>query len=148
VQAKQTENLAGKIAEAKGQDTASLDLEEAKTRRSLQEAEANKEFQSGETSKGYTFQAGQGNAAREFAANQFNAGQSSEAQRFNSQMGQQANQFKFEANAKIASLDMAWREAQLEAQNNEFNKALSEWQAKHSGGLLGGGGFLGTGIGA
>lgn len=134
-QAKQTENLAGEIAKQKGSDLQDVSAQEAQARFGLQQQEVQREYQSGEASKGYGFQAAQTKNAQDFAAQQFNVGQEN-----------QANQFKFNAYGTIAGLNTAWDQAQQEAVNNEYNKALSEYQAKNSGGLLGGGGFLGTGL--
>lgn len=135
-QAKQTENLAAGIAKQKGQDLEGINAEEAATRTQLQQAEQQKEFQSGEAARGYGFQ-----------ANQFNAGQNLQAQEFNQQMPLQYEQLGLTTANDLAGLNTSWDQAEAEANNNEFNKALSEFQATHSGGLLGGGGFLGLGIG-
>lgn len=147
-QAKQTENLAAATASQKSNDLEGINAQEGQTRTQLQQQQDQMAFQSGEAQKGYAFQAGQGDLGRQFQANLFNAQQSTQGQQFNQQMLQSQNQFKFGANASIAGLNLQYQQAQQEAVNNEFNKALSQFQAQHSGGLLGGGGFLGTGIGA
>lgn len=134
-QAKQTENLATATEKQKGEDLAGINAQEAATKRELQSQESQKEFQSQEAQKGMQFQAGQSQAGRELSA-----------QEYNSQASQLFNQFQFEGSAKIAGLDDAWKQAQAEANNNEFNKAMEEFKSQHSGGLLGSGGFLGTGF--
>lgn len=157
-QAKQTENLEANIARQKGEDLAGINAQEADARMNLQQQEAQKEFQSQEAQKGYGFQAGQADIGRQFAAGEAAAGRGQAAQEFNAAQGLQAqqfnvgqqnlqNQFNFGAQASIANLNTAWDQAQAEANNNEYNKAMSDYNAVHSGGLLGGGGFLGIGFG-
>ncbi len=62
-------------------------------------------------------------------------------------------QFKFQlakidASSKLASLDLAYDDADRSRTNEKFNMELANYQKQHSGGLFGAGGFLGTGIGA
>lgn len=147
-QAKQTENLSAGIAKQKGDDLLGINAEEAQARTALQQQEEQKAFQSGETEKGYGFQAGQSDIGRQFQAGQTASQMGMQAGMFNQQMQQSQNQFNFNAGTTLAGLNTAWDQAQAEANNNEFNKALAQYQSQHSGGLLGGGGFLGTGIGA
>lgn len=118
-QMKQTTKLAGKFAEQKSQDALALEAEEAKARRGLQESEYAKEFQSGEAARGYGFQ---GKLAGVNA--------------------------KMQGLTGLANLDIQWKTQQKEAMNDLFDKMMAQYQARHSGGLLGGGGILGTGIGA
>lgn len=136
-QLKQTENLATGIAQAKGNALLGLDAEEANARSALTQREKDKEFQSGEASRGYGFQAGLEGSR-----------QGMQAGMFNKQMQMNQDQFKVGTMKDIAGLNTAWDQAMAESNNNEFNKILAIRQSKHSGGLLGGGGFLGTGIGA
>jgi hypothetical protein len=103
-----------------------IGFQEAQARRALQQQESNKEFQSGESTK------------------QFNANQSTQYKQLNNQF----NQWKFDANSKIGQLDLAYKNAQQQAADDQFNAEMAQYQARHSGGLLGSGGFLGTGIGA
>jgi hypothetical protein len=167
-QAKQTENLATGIAQQKGNDLLGVNAQEAQTRTALQQQEQERAYQSGEAQKGYGFQAQQADIGRQFQAGQtaaqmglqagmfnagnqmqagmFNAQQGMDAQKFNQQMGMQQSQFKFGAQSSIDQMNLQYQQAQQEAINNEFNKALSQYQAQHSGGLLGGGGFLGLGF--
>lgn len=146
-EAKQTENLASDVAKQKGQDLQSLNAQEAQTRTDLQNQENQKAFQSGESQKGMQFEFGQNQLNRTQAGAEAASAEKLSAGEFNSQMGMQYNQNMFDNSAKISGLDMQWDQAQAEANNNAYNKALSDFQAQHSGGLLGGGGFLGTGFG-
>lgn len=116
---KASEKLAGDFAAKKGEEALGIDAEEAQARRGLQETEYGREYESGEKARGYGFQ---GKLA-----------------------GAEA---KLGGYGTLANLDLAYKNAQKEALNDEFNKIMAMYQAKHSGGLLGGGGFLGTGIGA
>lgn len=123
-QAKQTENLAAATEKQKGSDLQDINAQESQTRMALNEQEKQRAYESGEALKGRSFQ----------------------GEMFNRQSIMQEGQFKFSANSTIAQLDQGWKEAQAEASNNEFNRQLAEFQAQHSGGLLGGGGILGTGL--
>lgn len=58
----------------------------------------------------------------------------------------QAGEFGVEQLGNLGQLDLAFKNAQQQANNDAFNRALAEYQAKHSGGLFGGGGFLGLGL--
>lgn len=156
-QIKQTENLAANTEKQKGQDLEGIDAQEAQSRQDLQTQENQKAFQSSETGKGYGFQANEADLSRKQTADEaaagrsmqgeeFNAGQNMSANEFNQQMQQNQNQFGFQAGSTLAGLNTSWDQAQQEAYNNEFNKQISQYQAQHSGGLLGGGGFLGLGI--
>lgn len=102
-----------------------IGMQESQARRALQQGEATKEFQSGESTK------------------QFNANQATQYK----QLSNQFNQSLFENNSKIAQLDMAQKQAVADSQATNFNADMANWQAQRSGGLLGAGGFLGTGLG-
>lgn len=167
-QAKQTENLAAGIAQQKGNDLQGINAQEAQTRFGLQQQEAERAFQSGEAQKGYGFQAAQSELGRQFAGGEsaagrnqasqifnaqsglqsqmFNTQQATDAQKFNAQMQQNQNQFNFGANTTLAGLNQAYQTAQQQGAIDLFNAQMSQYQAQHSGGLLGGGGFLGTGF--
>jgi hypothetical protein len=71
-----------------------------------------------------------------------------QAQEFNSQQGTNVGQFNRGFQASVTGMGTGFLQAQSEAQNNQFNAAMANWQAQHSGGLLGQGGFLGGGFGA
>lgn len=87
------------------------------------------------------------NAQNEQQAGEFNASNSQQAQQFNTQMGQTYQQFGFSANSQIAQLDSSMNQQAQDAATTAFNENLQQYQAEHSGGLLGAGGLLGTGIG-
>lgn len=103
-----------------------IQAQEAQAQRELQAQEDNKAFQSGEAIKGRNFQRDMYNRDNDF----------------------KAMLSKFDAYSKLAQLDLAYDDAERSRVNDQFNKELAEYQKRHSGGLLGGGGFLGTGIGA
>lgn len=109
--------------ESRGNAMAGIGMQEAQTRRGLQQQEAQKEFQSGEQAKMYNAQAG-----NQFQ--QFKTGLSADS------MG------------KVASLDLAYKGMQQQAADDAYQARMNEYQAKHSGGLFGAGGFLGVGVGA
>jgi len=138
-QIKQTQILGDSMAKQRDQTMQDINFQEAQQRRALQEEEQNKQFQSEEALKGRTFQGEQGALSRNLAANQFN-----------SQMGSQFDQFAFDASSKISALDQSYRQANLStltsALENEYNAKMNAYQAAHSGGLFGGGGFLGLGF--
>jgi len=115
VQAKQTENLAGKIAEQKGQDLEAINAQEAAQRTQLQQLEAQKEFQSGEAQKGYQFQAAETQAQ-----------QSLQTQMFNQQMQQDMARFGFQAGSTIASLQANYNQQKMDQFNSAFNAAMEE----------------------
>lgn len=136
-QAKSTEALAYNTEQQKSQDLQSINSQEAATRTQLQQTQQQEAFQSGEQAQG-----------EQFSANETANQEEMQAGEYNQQMEQAQNQFGFQANSTIAGLNDSWDEAQAQSNNNAFNMTMSQWQATHSGGLLGGGGFLGTGIGA
>lgn len=90
------------------------------------ESEYNKEFQSAEAAKGRDLQ----------------------RQQYNSDIDFRDKVFRFDSKSKLAQLEMAFTQAERDAQDQQFNKEMERYQARHSGGLLGAGGILGTGIGA
>lgn len=124
-QVKQTENLASGVAQQKDSDLQNLNFQEANTQTQLQQQQDQMAFQSNEALQGRQFQGAQ----------------------FNSQGQMQQNQFNFGAQTSIDQLNQGWQQAQLDANTTNFNEAMANFQAQHSGGLLGAGGFLGTGGG-
>lgn len=108
--------------EARGNAMAGIGVQEAQTRRNLQQQESQKEFQSGENAK------------------TFNAGQRNQFQQFKT--GLSADSY-----GKISQLDLAYKQLQQQQADDAYQARMNEYQAKHSGGLLGAGGILGTGIG-
>lgn len=65
---------------------------------------------------------------------------------FGRQLGQQKEQFEKELPMKQRQLDLEASQQGLDSAANATNAELAKYQEKHSGGLLGGGGFLGTGL--
>jgi hypothetical protein len=111
-----------------------------------QEADANLNLstQQAQSEEAKGFQASQAAQGRNFAREQYNAG-----------IPFQFGQFQFDAQSKMAQLGLQGAQFGMsqdafdwQKQIDEYNKKLGAYQAGHSGGLLGGGGFLGTGIGA
>lgn len=108
--------------ESRANALAGIGIQEANTRTGLQQQEAQKEFQSGESTK------------------QFNAGQSNQFQQWSTGLG-------VENASKVAQLDLSYKQAQQQEADDLYQANMNAYQAKHSGGLLGSGGILGTGIG-
>lgn len=50
--------------------------------------------------------------------------------------------------SQIDAMDLQRLQLKLQQEESSFNQRLSRWQAGRTGGLFGGGGFLGTGIGS
>lgn len=96
-----------------------INASETKARRDLQQVESQKEFQSGENAKNV-----------------------------NAQQAFQDKVFRFDSASKLGQLDLGYKSAELNAASEAYNAELNSYTAKHSGGLLGAGGILGTGIGA
>lgn len=48
---------------------------------------------------------------------------------------------------QLDTLDLSQLQFKLQQDESDFNRRLATWEAQNKGGLLGGGGFLGTGIG-
>ena len=59
----------------------------------------------------------------------------------------QTEVFKFQAGSSLEQMDMAIDELEENLGNSSFNRQVARHDAKNSGGLFGGGGFLGLGIG-
>lgn len=104
----------------------SLSVQIGDAQRAHMENEANREFQSGEALKGR-------NAGRE---------------QYNAESEFKDKVFRFDASSKLSALEMQETQMDRDAQDQAFNKEMANYQKQHSGGLLGGGGILGTGMGA
>lgn len=115
-------------ADRESQAMADIGFQEAQAARGLEEAERAREFQSGEAAK-----------AREFS--QFD--RDLQAQNFNFQQ----KLAEFDNNAKLRALDLQMYNSKLGATESQFNKELAQYTSTKQGGLLGSGGFLGTGFG-
>lgn len=117
---------------------------DADTARTEADATLNLNSQQAQAEEAKSFQASQAAQGRNYSREQYNAG-----------LGFQFGQFQFDAQSKLAQLDLANKQLDLSGQQfdwqkqiDEYNKKLGAYQAGHSGGLFGGGGLLGTGIGA
>ena len=108
---------------------------EAQARRALQEQENQRQFGSEESYKQREFAASQGEREATLGVDQFNA-----------DLAFRQNMAAFESNSKLRALDLAGYQAEMGARDSAFNKDLAQYTAKNQGGLLGAGGFLGTGL--
>lgn len=88
------------------------------------EVQVNRDFQSGEAQKQRDFQSKQSDIDRQF----------------------QDKVFQFDKESKLKQLDLQSQDLALRRDENEFNKRMAQLQADRSGGLFGGGGFLGLGL--
>lgn len=80
---------------------------------------------------------------RNMAREQFN-----EESRFKEKMFRADTVAKFQAmDLQIDQLDLSKLQLKLQQEESDFNRRLATWEAQNSGGLFGGGGFLGLGIG-
>ena len=123
------------------------------------EAQKQRQFATGERLGQQGFQSGEREAAQKFASNEAESafGRQKNLQAFQQDfqkqlLGQQQSfqdkwaQKDFEVN--LEKLRQSNRALDLESDAQEFNKRMGQWTQSHSGGLLGAGGFLGTGLGA
>lgn len=81
-------------------------------------------------------------------AKNFNASATNQTNQFNAGLARQGQMDQIEGQSKIAALEAQQQQMEQGANESEFNAAMQQYQAKHSGGFLGAGGFLGTGMGA
>lgn len=114
---KQAEIQNQDIENRRAQGVQDIAVQEATARRGLSEKEADKAFQSGENAKN-----------------------------FNAQQAFQDKVFRFDSSSKLGQLDLAFKSAELNSATEAYNAELNAYTAKHSGGLLGAGGFLGLGL--
>lgn len=117
---KQTELQQQRGEDRKAEAMSKVDAQEA----DLMSHELDKEYQSGEAAKGRGLQ-------REM---------------YNSDLDFKDKVFRFDSNSKLAQMQLAFEQSDRDSQDQEFNKQLSLYQAKNQGGLLGAGGFAGTGL--
>lgn len=145
---KQATNMDQQLSQQRSDALEGIGVQEAAQRRTLQQQEDQKAFQSNEALMG-----------RQFTGEQSQLQRSQQTNLFNAQTQNQFQQFQFDAGSKLAQLDMAsnqfgqqfgLQQQQFEHQKkiDEFNQKMGKYQAGHSGGLFGAGGFLGLGIGA
>lgn len=121
---KQTELQQQRGEDKKAEASSNIDAQEQAMRREFDAMEGQKEFQSGEAAKGRGLQ-------REI---------------YNSDLDFKDKVFRFDSNSKLAQMQLQFEQADRDSQDQEFNKQLSLYQAKNQGGLLGAGGFLGSGL--
>lgn len=80
---------------------------------------------------------------RNFQRETFNANQAFQEKSFRAD-----NAVKFAGlESQIDAMDLQRLQLKLQQEESSFNQRLARWQAGKTGGLFGGGGFLGTGIG-
>lgn len=101
-----------------------------------QEGANQRNFQREMQQGGQAFQAKQADIQRQFQGEQAGL-----------QRGLQEKLANMENATKARQLDLEFQNSDLERQAMLFNQDMAGWQREHSGGLLGGGGFLGTGLG-
>lgn len=94
-----------------------------------------------------TFQGGQNAAQLAQQQSQFTSGQAQQQGQFTQSQGQQASQFGQTLPLQQRQLDLEQSQQGLDEQANEINQELGDYQNKHSGGFLGGGGTFGAGAG-
>jgi hypothetical protein len=117
------------------QETASQKTQEQlqSAREGIDSQEAQQRTQLEESTKG-----------RNLQREQFN-----EEQRFRDRMFRADTFAKFQdLERQVESMDLSQLQVKLQQEESLFNQKLARWQASNTGGLFGGGGFLGTGIGA
>lgn len=88
----------------------------------------------------------QGEADKEFQANQALVGRNMQRELYNADQDFKSKLNQFDSYSKLAQLDMGFDQQDMDKRNNDYNMELSKYQADHSGGLFGGGGFLGLGL--
>ena len=120
----------------------SINMQEAMQRRSLQQQQDQMAFQSGEAQKARTTQIGEQNQNMAYQTGLENVNIGFQ----NNQQKMQGQQMGFDNNAKIQGLNMAYNQSLTDQRTNAFNAELQQYTSNNSGGLLGGGGFLGTGL--
>lgn len=124
-----------------------IGFNEAQQRRNLQQQEQNKVFQSGEANQGRRFQFGQTQSQRNFEGEQTATQRRLQAQEFNTGQQNDFNKFKEQAGAQVAQMDAQQRQFQEQLAQDQYQGELNRYTQQHSGGLLGSGGILGTGLG-
>lgn len=112
-------------------------IEDERFKETLNEAQRGRDFQESQRKASEMFQSGESKVGREFAAAQAAL-----------ERGQRETFFGAEQANKLKEFDLAERQFALEKDAQDFNKRMAEiMQAQEDPGLLGSGGFLGTGIG-
>lgn len=109
-------------AQQMAENEANRQIEDAN--KSIDVNEAQQNYQQGEAQKQRDFQAGQANIDRGF----------------------QEKVFNFDSKSKLRQLDLADKDFELRKDESKFNKMVAQDQMNKTGGLFGGGGFLGLGF--
>lgn len=84
---------------------------------------------------------------RSFAAEEAQKGRTQQQGQFEANLGFQSKQFDFNKSSKLRELDQMDKKFNLDRELGYANIDMEKEKARKSGGLLGGGGFLGLGIG-
>jgi hypothetical protein len=124
-------------ADKEAQVLEGVGMQEDAERRRLNEASEQRDFAATEAVKARNFQGSEASRGRKMQADLYNADQD-----FKQKV------FAFDAESKLADMDRAFEEFQINKDVIEFNKRKARYEAGNTGGLFGSGGFLGTGIGA
>jgi hypothetical protein len=132
---KQAQLADEKLNQQKEESLGNIGFQEAQQRRALEREEGQKEFQSGEAFKQREYGSSEQDRAREF-----------QTQLYNKDLEFKNNIAQFDARAKLRQIDSEYNAQKLAAIESQYNKELSTYQSKNSGGLFGGGGFLGLGF--
>jgi hypothetical protein len=93
--------------------------------------------------QGQGMQAAESQKQRELVAHEGEAGRAIQTK----SLEQEGSQFQQSLPLQKKALDNQAEQMGLDREAMYFNESMGQWQQKHSGGLLGGGGFLGSGIG-
>lgn len=94
-----------------------IGFQQTQARNAMNQQEQNKSFQSNEALQNRQFQGDETNVANNMKNQEFQVGS-----------------------------DLSYKNAEQQAADTNYDAEMNAYQAKHSGGLLGSGGFLGTGI--
>lgn len=124
-------------AQKEAQVLEGVGMQEDAERNRLNEAAETRDFAAAEAVKARNFQGSE--AAR---------GRNMQRDLYNSDQDFKQKVFAFDAESKLADLDRAFEEFQVNKDVLEFNKRKARYEAGRTGGLFGGGGFLGLGVGA
>lgn len=96
---------------------------------------------------GIDYQAAKNEADKEFQSSESTKQQDLQRETYNAESDFKDKVFKFDSTSKLAQLEQGFIQSERDAQDQQFNKEMQQYQQQHSGGLLGAGGFLGTGLG-
>lgn len=130
-------------------DLGGQQLQSAYQEANLAEGQKNRDFQAQQADLGRTFESGQNQAGREFAAQQNLLGQQFQGTQAGLGRELQSSEFNTDQGNKLKQLDMSQQSLNLESDAQKFNEQMAQFEAtRQPPGLLGMGGFLGTGLGS